>query len=143
MKKFADVLRSGDWKHEKHVPTIVAPESAKAGDEITITVHVGSDIAHPNTTEHHIRWIKICFQPDNDNFTYELADFQFTAHGECVQDQMKVSTLNQSNYKHQAESIRDHYGTQLLQHPRIVGKLTENRNCIDSDSYKDLTDKPR
>lgn len=84
MKKFADVLRSGDWKHEKHVPTIAAPESAKAGDEITITVHVGSDIAHPNTTEHHIRWIKICFQPDNDNFTYELADFQFTAHGECV-----------------------------------------------------------
>lgn len=84
MKKFADVLRSGDWKNEKHVPTIIAPKTAKADDDITITVHVGSDIPHPNTTEHHIRWIKVCFQPDNDNFTYELADFQFTAHGESV-----------------------------------------------------------
>ncbi|HHX02629.1 MAG TPA: Neelaredoxin [Firmicutes bacterium] len=84
MKRFADVLQSGDWKAEKHVPTIIAPESAKADQAFEITVHVGSDIPHPNTTEHHIRWIKLLFQPDNDKFTYELADFQFTAHGESV-----------------------------------------------------------
>ncbi|HKM17843.1 MAG: Neelaredoxin [Firmicutes bacterium] len=84
MRKFADVLQSGDWKAEKHVPTIVAPESAKADQPVEITVHVGSDIPHPNTTEHHIRWIKLLFHPDNDKFTYESADFQFTAHGESV-----------------------------------------------------------
>lgn len=83
MKKIGDVLRSGDWKNEKHVPTILAPESAKAGETLDITVHVGHDVAHPNTTEHHIRWIKLLFQPD-DGFTYELGDFQFTAHGESV-----------------------------------------------------------
>lgn len=29
MKKIADVLRSGDWKNEKHVPIITAPKSVK------------------------------------------------------------------------------------------------------------------
>ncbi|NMB20324.1 MAG: Neelaredoxin, partial [Firmicutes bacterium] len=31
--------------------------------------------------EHHIRWIKLLFQP-TDGFTFELADVQFTGHGE-------------------------------------------------------------
>lgn len=83
MKKIGEVLRSGDWKNEKHVPTILAPESAKAGEAFDVTVHVGHDVAHPNTTEHHIRWIKLLFQPE-DGFTYELGDYQFTAHGESV-----------------------------------------------------------
>lgn len=83
MKKLADVLRSGDWKNEKHVPAILAPESVTADEVFTVTAHVGEDVAHPNTTEHHIRWIKLLFQPD-DGFTYELGDFQFTAHGEAV-----------------------------------------------------------
>lgn len=83
MKKFGDVLRSGDWKNEKHVPIINAPAEVKAGDAFQATVVIGSDDPHPNTTEHHIRWIKLLFQPQ-DGFTYELADFQFTAHGESV-----------------------------------------------------------
>jgi len=83
MKKIGDVLRSGDWKNEKHVPVITAPESVAVDEPVTITVHVGADVPHPNTTEHHIRWIKLFFQPD-DGFAYEIADFQFTAHGESV-----------------------------------------------------------
>ncbi len=83
MKKFGEVLRSGDWKNEKHVPAILAPESVAAGEAFEVTVHVGEDIAHPNTTEHHIRWIKLLFQPE-EGFTYELGDYQFTAHGEAV-----------------------------------------------------------
>lgn len=96
MKKFADVLQSGDWKAEKHVPTIFAPDSANTDQPIEVTVHVGSDIPHPNTTEHHIRWIKLFFQPDNDKFTYELADFQFTAHGKRWPEQTQAPpTLSQ------------------------------------------------
>ncbi|NMB38231.1 MAG: Neelaredoxin [Firmicutes bacterium] len=83
MKKIADVLRSGDWKNEKHVPIITAPKSVKKDESFTVAVHVGENIPHPNTTEHHIRWIKLLFQPD-DGFTYELGDFQFTAHGEAT-----------------------------------------------------------
>ncbi len=83
MKKFGDILRSGDWKNEKHVPVITAPDTVSAEEPFDITVEVGADIAHPNTTEHHIRWIKLVFQPD-DGFAYELGDIQFTAHGEAV-----------------------------------------------------------
>lgn len=83
MKTFADILRSGDWKNEKHVPVISAPESVAAGEAFDVTVEVGADIAHPNTTEHHIRWIKLLFQPE-DGFAYELGDIQFAAHAEAV-----------------------------------------------------------
>lgn len=83
MKKFGEVLKSGDWKNEKHVPVITAPNEVAADQAFTVTLEVGADVAHPNTTEHHIRWIKLFFQPD-EGFTYEVSDIQFTAHGESV-----------------------------------------------------------
>ncbi|NLM39157.1 MAG: Neelaredoxin [Firmicutes bacterium] len=93
MAKIGDVLRSGDWKSEKHVPVIQAPDAVEADKVFTVNVSVGEDIPHPNTTEHHIRWIKLLFQPD-EGFTYEVADWQFTAHGESVKgaDQGPVYT---------------------------------------------------
>lgn len=83
--KFADIIQSADWKTEKHVPVIDAPEYVKAGEKVAIEVGVGKEIAHPNTTEHHIRWIKLYFKPDNGKFVYELASFEFNAHGESVE----------------------------------------------------------
>jgi len=53
--KVADVVQTGDWKAEKHVPVIVAPGSVKAGEKFVVEVSVGKEIPHPNTTEHHIR----------------------------------------------------------------------------------------
>ena len=44
-------------------------------------VSIGEEIPHPNTAEHHIRLIKLLFQP-SEGFTFELADVQFTIHGE-------------------------------------------------------------
>lgn len=79
--KLGEVLRSGDWKAEKHVPVIAAPDVVEADQPVEIRVSIGEEIPHPNTAEHHIRWIKLLFQP-KEGFTYELADFQFTAHGE-------------------------------------------------------------
>lgn len=81
MKKLGEVLRSGDWKNEKHVPVITAPETVKANEAFEIGVSIGADDPHPNTAEHHIRWIKLLFQP-TEGFTFELADFQFAGHGE-------------------------------------------------------------
>jgi superoxide reductase len=83
--KIADLVQGADWKAEKHVPVIDAPESVKAGEKVTIEVCVGKEISHPNTTEHHIRWIKLYFKPDNAKFTYEVASFEFTAHGESTE----------------------------------------------------------
>lgn len=79
--KLGEVLRSGDWKSEKHVPVIEAPESVAAGEPVEIKVSIGEEIPHPNTAEHHIKWIKLLFQP-SEGFTFELADIQFAAHGE-------------------------------------------------------------
>lgn len=52
-------IQSADWKTEKHVPVIECPERVKADELFEVKVSLGKEIAHPNTTEHHIRWIKI------------------------------------------------------------------------------------
>jgi superoxide reductase len=83
--KIADLVQSADWKAEKHVPVIEAPDKVKAGEKASIEVCVGKEIAHPNTTEHHIRWIKLYFKPDNAKFAFEVANFEFTAHGESTE----------------------------------------------------------
>lgn len=85
MPKLNELLQSGDWKNEKHVPVIDAPEKVKKGSIVAITLSVGKEIAHPNTTEHHIRWIAVYFQPSGEKFPYQLGKFDFCAHGESVQ----------------------------------------------------------
>ena len=39
--KFAEVVQTADWKAEKHVPVIVAPDSVKAGEKFVVEVSVG------------------------------------------------------------------------------------------------------
>ncbi|WP_448524316.1 class II SORL domain-containing protein [Pseudothermotoga sp.] len=82
--KLADFIKSEDFKKEKHVPVIEAPETVKKNEPFHITVTVGKEIPHPNTTEHHIRWIQVFFQPDGDPYVYEVGKYEFNAHGESV-----------------------------------------------------------
>lgn len=82
--KFGDLLQSGDWKGEKHVPVIDAPEAVTAGEPFDVTLTVGKEIAHPNTVEHHIRWIKLSFKPEGDKFAYEVSELRFDGHGAAV-----------------------------------------------------------
>jgi superoxide reductase len=82
MEGMKDYFQSADWKKEKHAPVIEAPESIKKGDTVQVTVSVGKEIAHPNTTPHHIRWIEVFFHPDGAKFPFQVARFDFTAHGE-------------------------------------------------------------
>ena len=53
-----------DWKKEKHVPVIECPDKVKSGEIFWLKITVGKEIAHPNTTEHHIRWISVYFHPE-------------------------------------------------------------------------------
>jgi len=46
---------------------------------------VGKEIVHPNTTEHHIRWICVYFLPQGEKFPYEIARAEFNSHGESTQ----------------------------------------------------------
>ena len=80
--KLGDRIRTADWKKEKHVPVIECPDQVKAGELFEVKVGLGKEIAHPNTTEHHIRWISLYFHPEGDKFTYDVGRFEFSAHGE-------------------------------------------------------------
>ena len=74
-----------DWKAEKHVPVIECPDGVKADEVFEVKVSVGKEIAHPNTTPHHIRWIALYFHPDGEKFSYQIARCEFAAHGESIQ----------------------------------------------------------
>ncbi|MBN1979539.1 MAG: class II SORL domain-containing protein [Anaerolineae bacterium] len=78
-------IQSADWKSEKHVPVIECPDQVKADEVFEVKASIGKEIAHPNTTEHHIRWIALYFHPEGDKFTYEVGRYEFNAHGESVQ----------------------------------------------------------
>jgi superoxide reductase len=74
-----------DWKKEKHVPVIECADRVKADEVFPVKVSLGKEIAHPNTTEHHIRWIQLFFKPQGDKYPYQVGCFEFTAHGESVE----------------------------------------------------------
>jgi superoxide reductase len=78
-------IQHADWKKEKHVPVIECPEEVTSGEFFDVKVSLGKEIAHPNTTEHHIRWISLYFHPEGAHFTYDVGHFEFTAHGESAQ----------------------------------------------------------
>jgi superoxide reductase len=84
MAELKDLFQSADWKKEKHVPVIDAPDNGKKGEWVNVTLAVGKEIPHPNTTEHHIRWISLFFLPDGEKFPYQVAKIEFDAHGEAV-----------------------------------------------------------
>lgn len=80
-----NILQSADWKTEKHVPVIDCLDQVPAGELCEVKISLGKEIAHPNTTEHHIRWIQLFFKPEGDKFSYQVGNFEFTAHGESAE----------------------------------------------------------
>ncbi len=85
MKQFGELFQTADWKAEKHVPVIDCADKVKPGEMFIATVSVGKEIAHPNTTEHHIRWISVYFLPEGEKFVYQVGHFEFSAHGESTE----------------------------------------------------------
>ena len=85
MAELKDLFQSADWKAEKHSPVIEAPEKVKKGEFFKVAVSVGKEIAHPNKTEHHIRWIEVYFHADGEKFPWQIGRCEFSAHGESVQ----------------------------------------------------------
>jgi superoxide reductase len=85
MAEFKNLFQSADWRQEKHVPVIEFPDKVKKGEFFKVTVGVGKEVSHPNTTQHHIRWIEVHFQPQGEKFPCQIGRFEFTAHGESTQ----------------------------------------------------------
>lgn len=82
--KLGERIQTADWKAEKHVPVIECADKVEADKAFTVNVSVGKEIPHPNTTEHHITWIDVYFQPEGDKFIYHVGRLEFAAHGEAV-----------------------------------------------------------
>ena len=85
MRQLGELFQAADWKTEKHVPAVECPDRVKSGELFPVKVTVGKEIAHPNTTEHHIRWISVYFLPEGVKFTYQIGYFEFSAHGESTE----------------------------------------------------------
>ena len=105
MAELKDLLQSADWKKEKHAPVIESPEKIKKGEAVNIKTSVGKEIAHPNTTAHHIRWIEVYFLPNGEKFPYQIGKFEFTLHGESGQgaDTSTVYTAPEVSLKFKTE----------------------------------------
>lgn len=84
MGNLGDLIKSSDWKKEKHVPVIECPDEVAAEEIFQVKVSLGKEIAHPNTTEHHIRWIRLFFKTDGEDAPFHVGSFEFTAHGEST-----------------------------------------------------------
>ena len=84
MKKIGELVQEADWKAEKHVPVIEYADAVKADELFEVRVSAGKEIAHPNTTEHHISWISLFFHPDGEKFPYQIGRYEFNAHGASV-----------------------------------------------------------
>lgn len=84
MQSFNGQIQAADWKTEKHVPIIECPEQVKPGEFFKVAVTLGKAVVHPNTTEHHIRWISLFFQPEGEKAACQIGHFEFCAHGEAV-----------------------------------------------------------
>ena len=85
MADLKDLLQSADWKVEKHVPVIEAPDKIGKGEVVKVELSVGKQIPHPNTAEHHIRYIELYFLATGEKFPYQVARFEFNVHGESAQ----------------------------------------------------------
>lgn len=83
-QNIGEKIQTADWKGEKHVPVIECADEFKSGEFTEVKVSVGKEISHPNTTEHHIRWIRVYFVPEDGNYAYDVGSFEFNAHGEST-----------------------------------------------------------
>ena len=76
-------IQTADWKNEKHVPAI---DIIKVEDgKVTVKVSVGKEIAHPNTTAHHIKWLDLFFWPEGGKFPVEIGYATFDTHGSSTE----------------------------------------------------------
>jgi superoxide reductase len=82
MAQLSELIKTADWKSEKHVPVIECPDTVKAGEVFEVKTTLGKEVAHPNTTEHHISWITLYYQEDGGKFARQAAHVAFDAHGE-------------------------------------------------------------
>ncbi len=79
-----DYFQTADWKTEKHAPVIECPETVQVDEEFIVSLTIGKEIPHPNTTEHHIEWIELYFKPEKSKIPFMVGKVDFLGHGASV-----------------------------------------------------------
>ena len=76
-ERFGDVIIPPEKElgKEKHVPIIDALSSVKAGEPFMVTVEVGKKVPHPNTVEHHIKWIQLYALAEGSQYVVNVGTF--------------------------------------------------------------------
>jgi len=99
-QRIGDMTKQADWQKEKHVPVIECAERVKADEWVHVKVTLGTAVAHPNTTGHHIRWIRAFFTADGEKVIREIGTFNFAAHGESTEgaDKGPVYTNHEAEF---------------------------------------------
>jgi superoxide reductase len=85
MSELSENIQRADWKTEKHVPVIECPDRVKTDEIFKVKITLGKEVAHPNTTEHHIRWISLYYHDKGGKFGHQVAHIEFNAHGESTE----------------------------------------------------------
>jgi len=49
MTEFKELFKSANWKEEKHVPVIEAPDKVKKGEFFDVKVTIGKEVAEENS----------------------------------------------------------------------------------------------
>lgn len=95
MTQLDAMIRTDDFKKEKHVPVIEFLDTPKPGENFAVKVSVGKEIPHPNKSEHFICWISLFFKPEGDNYSYEMGTASFSAHGASVQGPNTITVFSE------------------------------------------------
>jgi superoxide reductase len=77
MTVLKEPVQAADLKYAKHVPVIDCPDKVEADALFSIKVTPGEKIAHPNTIEHHIRWIQLYFLREGTRTPCQIGSFKF------------------------------------------------------------------
>ena len=87
------LVKSADWKAEKHVPVITVQGAFAPGEPLEVEVAVGKEIPHPNTVEHHIAWIALYYTAEGSQLPVELARANFSSHGPAIFTEPVLKTM--------------------------------------------------
>lgn len=80
MPRIGDRIQETDWKKENPAPVIECTEQVKVEPAFEVKVSLGKEIAHLNTTEHHIAWISLY-----EKYIHAVGGYEFAAHGESTE----------------------------------------------------------
>jgi superoxide reductase len=132
MSEIKELFQSADWKSEKHVPVIEVPQKVKKGEFFQVKVSIGKEIAHPNKTEHHIRWIDVFFHPEGEKFAFQIGKAEFAAHGASTQgpDTSTVYTHHEAILSFKTEKPGTLYAFSLCN----IHGLWQNSQVIDLET---------